>query len=473
MADFTRPTPTDPEDVARWEETQRRRRMLSGRWRADLEKQLTQSLGIQRAEAIGKVDTSSNAFASACTSLAVLYDVEPEITCELGADFAARMTGILRDAGWASLMQDFQRQTLGLREMVMRVNAVMLPEDLVRIVLRPVSPDCVVATPDPETPYRMATYHEVRQQDAAGRLTWTWDMIDPGAKSFVVVDRDGNDRTKDVHGVTYQGEDYPWMSQTGVAIIPAVLYHAQAGAVLWDAYTWGELVDGTLELGVDRSAYHHSLRQAAYAQRYMVDADIPSDESSTGRSFVAADPSVVLRLERSEPSVQPTIGQWSPPFDPSVMQAAVSEDERRLISSAGIPEADVLRSSSDPRSGVALVQDRESRKQAARRYEQVFRRGDLELLRVIAIAANSARRSKGLENILPESGWGINYRALPPTESELTQAEQRVLAQLRDGLISRAEARAQLKGETIEVARAAIAAIDAERAAASNQEITP
>lgn len=451
------PIPSDPEDIARWTTTRLRRRMLSGKWRTDLEAHLLQAIGTQRAEAIGRVDTSSNPFAATCSSLAVLYSLEPIVS---HPDPAAsdRMNAILREAGWAAMMRSLQRMTLGLREMVLRVDAFVGDNDLVQVALRAVPPDTVTATPRTDRPYEPAAVREARKHGDR----WTWeeiDISDPAAPVFRVVTADERrqDLTAEVYGASYDAGTYPWRAaptspdQLGAPVLPLVLYHAEIGSTLWDQDAWAELVDGTLETGTDRSAYHHSLRQAAYGQRYICNAHIASDESTTGRAVIPADPSTILQFE-TEPGTQPVFGQWSPPFDPAVMQGAVSEDERRLINAAGVPEADVLRSSSDPRSGIALVQDQSARQQAASRYEATFRRGDLQFLRVVAILCNSARRNAQMKPILPETGWQISYRLAPPTDAELTSRMNRAQWALGEGLITRAEARAWVTGEPLEIA---------------------
>src|SRR5689334_8782705 len=104
----TPPSPVDAWETQRWEATRRRRRMLTGQWRADLMIALQNELGQERSEEIGSVDLSSNVFASVCSTLAVSYDVAPLAT---HADPAAAllMNALLDGAGYAPTMQEVQR----------------------------------------------------------------------------------------------------------------------------------------------------------------------------------------------------------------------------------------------------------------------------------------------------------------------------------------------------------------------------
>lgn len=430
------PTPNDPWEIARWENTRFRYRLLTGQWSPDLRLYNARALGKPRAEAIGPiVETGGNLFAMTVASLSTLYTVEPIVT-HADPEAARRMTQLLDGAGFASVMSEVQRLTLGLREMLVSVE-VFPTGDLaapVEIALRQVRPDLVVARPSARHPSIPMRVEEAKQIiDDTGRCVWTWS--------------------------TSTADPADSRSVTGY-----VLYHAAIGSTLWDHTTWQELVDATMSAACNRSASVYNLRFAAYAQRYLIDAMMPSDEvesenGSPPRSVIVADPSTVLQLVRTSEGVQPTVGQWAQPFSPAEFAAAIAQQEATAVMQAGIPAADVLRMNSDSRSGVSLQIDREGKREVARRFEPTFRRGDLQLLRTIAILVNDEYGSE----YLPESGWGISYQSQPPTESEIVAEQDRILGQLERGLVSEVEARAAISGETKEQAKAALDAIRAER----------
>ena len=98
--------------------------------------------------------------------------------------------------------------------------------------------------------------------------------------------------------------------------------------------------------------------------------------------------------------------------------------------------AAVSRKSGDPRSGYALAVSREEQRDAARRLEPQFRRGDLELLRIVAALVNA----RTPDDPLPESGWSISYQSLPPSQSEIDG----ILTRVDGGLMSRVDAYIEL-----------------------------
>lgn len=429
--------------------------MLSGQWHGDAQARMRLSLGASRSTAIQDVDISSNIFSQVCNTLSVLYDADPVVS-HPDPEAAERMGKLLSDYGYTSMMQGVQRYTLGLREMIIHVSALPTgdPDDPVGIVLRPVFPDLVVAAPDPRSPANAIRVTECQlSRDAeTGKERWYWETTDadPRSPSYRLVNADTG---FDQHGDQYVDDQYPWFDLSGQPILPYIVYHAGISHHLWDFKAWSELVEGTLSVAVDRSAYRYSLRTASFSQRYLINATIPHDLDAQGNGTLVADPSIIF-LFKSDPEsgAQPVAGQWSAPFAPDVIQAAVSQDEARLASNAGIPASDLLRLSGDPRSGYAIALSREGRREASRKFEAAFRKSDTRLLTTIAKMCNSVL---GYEH-LPEKGWSISYTELPLTEQERTTRDDRVIAQLSAGLISPAEARSQLRNEKIEDAKAAI-----------------
>lgn len=465
MSYQNKPSPSDPWEIQRWTHTSLRHRMLTGSWSTDLRAKVTDQIGPTLSNLIGEPDISSNVFASVCTSLAALYDVVPSINNATDPQAAGLLSRMLVEAAWGAQMQTFQRLTLGLREMVMRVDAIEAPEmeGGVRLILRPVTPDHVIGRPRMDRPAEFIVYEEtVYREVSPGVFAWTWDVFDvsdPESPSYRVLSADRKtDLTMQLCSQEFQGPSYPWRTQAGLSVVPAIVYHAEYSASkLFDPFAWKELVDGTLQIGVDRSNYHRSLRSAAYPQRYLINAVVPADIAADGRHEVVTDPSAVLILSGADGAGQPVAGQWASAFDPVSFQEAVSKDEARLAMHSGIPASDLLRLSDDPRSGLAITVSREGRRDAQRRFSPPFQMGDQALFSMIAIVVNALLGTE----VLPERGWAVRYNSIPETEDERTKREDRILAQLQAGIISLAEARAKIVGGTVEDANRALATMNA------------
>lgn len=423
-----RPIPEDADEARRWDASARRLRMLRGTWLTDLLARMSRMIGSVRRDAWGDPDMSSNVFANVATTLAVLYDVVPQVDHD-DPEARRRMNTLLGRASWSAVMQGVQRDVLGLRESAVRYDVDTVldtggdPIDRVRLRLRSVAPCNIIAVPDELESDQPADLQELRDLD--GKWVWEQWLADGTMR---VLDARMNDITGDV-----LGSDQPALvDRQGIGILPYVLYHAEVTTRLWSPEQWQELVEGTLTAGVYWSFFGHALRNASWPQRYMLDATVGSDQAPNGQREVVADPAAVLELTRTSESVQPQIGAWTTSADPHAILQSVAEYERRLATNAGVPAADILRTSGDPRSGYALQLSTEGRRTAARRFAPAFRRGDLMALRLIARLVNAALG----QSLLPESGWRITYRSLPPAESELAARQQRILVLVDRGMMT-------------------------------------
>lgn len=442
------PIPADSADFGRWDHTRLARRILYGQWDRDLERRVQLQIGHVRREAWGTVDLSGNLYRSIWDSLAVMYDRWPTVTHPAGGGELVARGGLVDRAGLWALMGRVQRDVLGLREMVVRVDITTDGQP----TYRPVYPDLVTATPDPERPDRPIALREarLRRRPLSDRLIWTWDLLDisdPAHPRYEILDAgDGSPMTEVYLGQDMSGEAYPYRLSNGTPIIPAVLYHAAKTGQLWDAYSTRELVEGTLEVGVKYTYLSHVLRSAAWSQRYAVDVDVvgaelaDEDGNGRGRSQVVTDPSTLVLLRSSEDAQgQPQIGQWSTTVDPVAIIETISRYERRLISFAGINPADQIRMSGDPRSGYAVAVSRDAIREVQRRYEPQFREGDLELIRVTAALLNQATGSSH-----PEDGYQIVYEGVPLSPQERAALRDHLMALVDAGLMDRVSAYQEL-----------------------------
>lgn len=394
----------------RWSKQQLRRRLLTGAWRPDLQTRLRELLGETRLRLIGTADQSSNVAADLAGQLACLYDIEPTVSHD---DKGAQtiMRSALSEACWHSHLGNIQRMTLGTGDYLLRVE--VLPNDA--LSLREVQPDLCEVRPDPANPAQPRAiwiYHDLD----GGRVV---EHLDADARIWTVFDKDGNDATHRLYGEGVTLE-WAWGSE-GDSYLPIVAYHATVRDRFWDPDHWMEVVDGTLTVGVLWTIFAHAMRNAAWPQRYVIGGQIrASGTSDNGTPWTVADPTTVLEIEASrelaEIGGQITAGQWAPGMDPSSAFDACAKFEARVATRAGVAASDLVRTS-DPRSGYALVIDREKQRDAARRLRPVFLPSDQQLLRVIA-------RVLGL----PADGWSIAYNALPPTPEERKAREEALSA---------------------------------------------
>lgn len=448
------PLPRDPAEFARWQHTRLRRRMLYGAWRPDLVERIEWAIGSVRRDAWGVPDLSSNVFRSSFSSLAVLYDRRPTVSHD-NANAAAQVGGLVSGAGYWSLMQRVQRDTLGLREMFIRVDAMLADNGQVEMSYRPVPPDMVLAEASPDRPDVPVEIYELRlRHDTAGRPRWTYDYlsIEPGKDPYYRViaaggDESGEDLSLEYLGVEggLVGEAYPYRRLDGTVYLPYALYHAAKTGALFDPYEASELVEGSLNVAVLWTFWGHTVRQASWPQRYAIGVQAPGasvegDEVTSMREAIVPDPATVLLFSPTDESMSPQIGQWEAGADPNTLQEAIGNYERRIAAFAGVSASDVQRVAGDPRSGFALAINREAAREAQRRYEPVFRPVDEQVMGITAAMVNAITG----RDELPEYGYRIQYASLPPSVEERQGEREHVLALIGAGLLDRVSAYQQL-----------------------------
>ena len=462
-----RPQPHDPAELRRWEWTGLARRILYGQWRADLERRVQCQVGSVRREAWGIVDLSANLFRQVWDALSVLFDRWPVV----GGEGADRLMPYVHDAGLWPLMSRVQRDTLALREMLLRVDVV---GD--RVVYRSVFPDFVICRDDPQIPGRLIEVREqrLRERVATGRLEWTWDVLELAGPSYRILADDGTDLTDEYLGGSQSGEAYPYRMADGTPVLPYVMFHAAATSRLWDPYASVELIEGTLNLGVKYTFLGHQERNSAWSQRNAINLQLAgtgiADEDRDGkrRHEVVADPSLVLLWDVVNPEAgQPSLQQWSSPSSPIDAQEAISMYERRLASFAGINPADLIRMSGDPRSGYAVSVSQAAIRAAQRRYEPQFRAGISETLNLTAILLNRAADAGAVDlgSPLPESGYTIAFQGVPLSPEEQRARRENLVSLIGAGLLDPIDAYRELNPGTTETeARDALRRIRESRA---------
>lgn len=439
----------------RVEHTRLRRRLLYSQYEADLDRKIRQAVGNVRSDAWKPLDLTANPYLSIWQQTAVLYDSAPVVNGPAGSEPVA---AAITEAGVWPLMQRVQRDTLGLREMLLRVAV----SQSGALVVRPVFPDMVSVETAPGDPSRMVRVKEWLHDGDFGWCRHVYDVSDPSAPLYAVFTAGGEDVSAQVLGGVFYGEAYPFRLADGSPILPWVIYHAAQTATIFDPYTMREVVEGSLMLGVYLTFYGHVVRDSSWPQRYtaglrVLGADAVDGEGNalTGRREVVTDPATLVEFE-IDPAYtgQPIIGQWNASADPVALLTSISMYERRILTLAGIQAPDVTRQDADIRSGYSLAVSREQVRTLQRVYEPQFRRGDLQL---IAIAAALINRATGTSYAESAADYRITYHGLPKSSAERLGELAEIKARTEAGLLGPVSAFIELNpGTPYDVALAAV-----------------
>ena len=424
-----------------------RSRMLLGLWDKDLERRLEKYLDPQRRAAWGAPDLSSNVFKSITTQLACLFDRVPTVEHQdPRAELLISPAGALTSAGLWPKMAHFQAKCLGLREYALRIGY----DSRFGLQFRLVAPHEMVAHALPEDPETPVVVEELRLREHPERGTsWYWDCLDvsdPQNPIFKICEahsdgKKGADFTFDFTGkTTLSGDAYPYRRADGSPVLPYVLFHAESTGKLWDAYTWREVVEGSLSSALLMSFFTHAARQASWPQRWAVGVRVPGAEildmeGAGRRARVPVDPTSLLLFENDSEG-QPMIGQFQPGADISVMLESIIQYEHRVASWCGISAASLQREQAGTaRSGYALSLTNAGKRESQRKYTAQFRAGMLSVIEKSAAILNSA---EGFE--LPEKGYSIRFESIPKTPDETKAEHEKALALIEAGLMDKVSA---------------------------------
>ena len=395
--------------------------MLYGYWRPDLEDRMRLMLGAIRKEAWGEPDLSSNIFRASVSATSVLYDRAPIWRSpDVGGDV---LLEAVADSGRWSLMQRIQRDTIGIREMFARVDARRTPGGDIEILQRPVHPDMVQATPDPECPEQAIEIREARLRGGA----WTWDVHSITDGTIRIFDSDGKrDVSAQYGGVVELPKD-----PHGRPTLPWGIWHGARTGCLFDSFELLELVDGSLTCALYWTFFGHIMRNCSWPQRYGLNVRVAGLGNDGAVDSVVTDPASITMFESIEESTgQPLLAQFAAGADPGVIVEALSVYARQIAAFAGISPADVQRVAGDPRSGFAIALNTDAKRESQRRYEPAFRPSDEAFMRATAIVANAAMGA----DVFPVDGYRVQYAGLPATTEERREERDHLTTLLDKGL---------------------------------------
>lgn len=433
------PMPSDPQEMARIQTTRQRWRLLYSQYGCDVQERLARQLATVRREAWGAPDLTAAPYEQMWEQVAVSYDTPPDVVYPTGGE---PMGPLLEDAGLWSLMQRFQRDLLGLREMLMHVAV----DEEGTVSFRPVRPDMVGARANPYRRDEPVRVEEWIRHETAGWVQHIMDISDPSAPYYVVVDPQRTDITRDILGGGFTGSHYPYRRADGTPVLPYVLYHAKRTGYLWDANALAAVAEGSINICVLLTFYGHVVRNTAWRQRYLMGAEPrgsgveAADGGHSTRSEVITDPGSVVLLDPQEGfSGQPLVGTWDQPVDPEALLRSIAMYERRILSAAGLSPADVTRQTADIRSGYSLAVAREAVRSLQARVEPQLRRGDRSLLALTAVLHNRATGGS-----LPEEGYEVNYTGVGETPMDAALHREAMRMDIAAGLLSPVDAYMEL-----------------------------
>jgi hypothetical protein len=457
-------SPTAPNATisAEWYEAKRRRRMLEGCWKEDLEYTIRNEYQLDRQKALGVPSTSKNLAKATIGQVAVIYDREAIVGAPGFADESELLRGVLDDAGIWQLAQSFSQKVIGMREGAYRLDVhegmsgpflqvQVVPRDLFHVIADPNTPD------EPHTFY----HYRIRTRDGdESGAEWTRDCVsvaDPDNPVYRIESEDGSEdlSLQSFGGVVLgamSGDNYPtqWRFEGGQPFIPFTLYHAQRTGKLTDSFTGIELFDGALAVAALLQQWKHLVRDASWPQRCIADGELAggSNVDADGSGWVTTDEGSILVFKSINPNTTMKFHQFQAGGDPKVLLDAIQSFAADIVVDFDVFPADIARTHTDARSGHAIEISRDGQRSAQRRYEPSFRRGDIRTASIVAAMWN---RQTGTS--LPESGWTIKYPGMPLSIQEKKLLLEEFAIRFNVGVTSKPVLLAHIEGITEDKAR--------------------
>ena len=189
--------------------------------------------------------------------------------------------------------------------------------------------------------------------------------------------------------------------------------------------------------------FGHTLRDASWPQRYAIGAlpmglGLEDGTNNATRRAISTDPASILMFQ-AEGDLQPQLGQFSAGADVSKMLEAIASYEQRVAEFAGVSPADLQRLGGTARSGYAISISNAGKREAQRKFEPMFRAGDVELL---SVSAKLLNRFADLN--VPEAGYTIRYQAIPMSQQERDGIRKDLIEKIQAGIMSKVDAYIEL-----------------------------
>lgn len=449
----------------------KRRSLLEGTWGPALAEHGLEQLGPIRARIVGKWDTGSNLFKSVIDQTSTMYD-EPPVQQSTDKASLRVLEEHFDLGGWWGMARDHQKLVKACHESLVYVG---WDDEMSHCTFELVTPDICYLEAAKTNRSRPVTVWWARQREIPGKpgeLAWFWDRwsIEGGQGSYTIW---SGDRTREmttswVTPEKWMGDAYPYRDEQGRALLPFALYHAQgAGRGLWSPICLNdEVIFGTYQVGLFRTAAAHGFLKASWAQRVILNGRVRGGsveqvgQGSTGQGggptirTLTPDPTRVLVVEGEQASID----EWGSPLDLEKVRVFCRDYENGLAVHFGLPPSDVVIESMNPQSGASLTVSQAGKRRIAARDRLGFGLGDRQLVVIVAAVSRARGRSCSAE------GYRMRYRGVQLTGAERKEALEYVSKELELGLADRALAYMELHpGTDLEDALADLRDIDKRR----------
>lgn len=447
---LTRPSMPTAEDQARSSLTGDMHAVLDDNWDDILGDWLIDSIGEERAATWGPVDTSINDLGDLCRQLSTpgLYGRRP--IYRHADPLAAMLTaedGQLDKAGVPGKLQHVQYMALGLGDYLVRPHV----DEALDLSARLVSPHNVYIEADQNDPSRPLVLWELRQRHLTTTKDWiyAWDCysIRPDGPHYQVIAASGTNggisagddlsnlflATKENPSGDWSGERYPWRDDDAL-VLPFAIYRCMDAARTWNhtarrgAYRGG-LNSALLSTYANQAARDASGTAVIAWGLTPLAGNVQHTASPEQTKTVILKPGAIL-YHQTDGGVQPGIQQVGPGANLDSLSAYCQGYSTRIMTRFGLSPSDVTRQSANPSSAAALMVSDRGRRDYSRQVEPLFRRSDLDLLRIIAVMY----RGRGVP--LPTTGYTIEYIPIPDSPAEQKERREQLTWESDQGILS-------------------------------------
>ena len=399
-------------------------RVLAEDWSDVAADYMSEFIAEQRLATWGPPDTSDNVFADICRQLATPghYGHRPVFRHRNNsANRLIKPGGLLDQARYASKLQSVEYHAWGLGDMLVHVHA----PSSERLVLRPVQPQDVYVEASDDDPSEPVVIWELRRRyvAAAGGTVWAWDRwsIRPDDVHFRVVAaqdakydqvavgiKEGEDITGLLFGETFEGNDYSWRTKDGAPALPWAWYRSADSGALWQSTVRYGAFKATLGVAVLSTYVMHAARDASGSTVIVHGLEPPSTNarrigSEDQTRSIHTTPGCMLFLAEREGAKGVGVTTVGPGANLQPLDLFLRAKRQQAAERFGIGDASAVANSSNPMSAQSMLLSHATRREAAEQSEELFRAGDMALLRACSVCL----RAHGVS--VPESGYTVQY----------------------------------------------------------------
>tara|TARA_R110000851_G_scaffold323139_1_gene489582 strand:- start:787 stop:2748 length:1962 start_codon:yes stop_codon:yes gene_type:complete len=409
-------------------------RVLAEDWSDVAAAYMSEFIAEERLATWGPPDTSDNVFADICRQLSTPghYGHRPTIRHRNpSANKLIGPGGLLDRARFSSKLQSVEFRAWGLGDMLVHVHA----PDSDRLVLRPVPPQDVYVEGSEDDPSEPVVIWELRRRyvSAAGGTIWAWDRwsIRPDDIYFRVVAgqtakfdhsapgvKAGEDITELLFGETFEGDAYRWRLKDGSPALPFAWYRTADTGNLWQSTVRYGAFKATLGVAVLSTYVMHAARDASGSTVIVHGLEPPSTSSdrigsADSTRSIQLSPGSMLFLAEREGTKGVGVNAVGPGANLQPLDLFLRAKRQQAAERFGIGDASAVQNSSNPMSAQSLLLSQATRREAAEQSEELFRAGDLALLRACSVVL----RAQGVS--VPETGYTVQYWRPDPMPQEM------------------------------------------------------